>query len=251
MATAAEIKVLRERTGAGLLACKKALEESDGNMEAAIDLLRKKGEAKAAKKADRATNEGFVSIDGAAIVAVQCETDFVARNEKFRAFVDELAAKASESGPVAAKEHFESVKGEKIMEIGENLQFGEAVVVEGAIYAGYVHTNGKVGAIVALDGGTEEMAKDVAMHVVAMNPSVANPEDVAQEEIDREIAIYKEQLIAEGKPENIMDNIIAGKVKKYCAGQALTCQTFVKDSSMTVQEYLGDNKLTAFIRMAA
>ncbi len=246
--TPAQIKELRQRTGVGLMACRKALEESSGDMEQAIELLRKRGEAKATSKAYRDTGEGRVSIHDSAIVKLRCETDFVARNEQFIAFVDELAQKCNSEGVDTTKQHFESVKADKIQSIGENIVLDGIEKLEGNIIGGYVHSNGKLGALVVLEGGTGDQAKDVAMHAVAMDPLVANPEDVDQDLIKKEKAIYRDQLAQEGKPEQIMDKIIEGKVKKFCADKALTSQPFVKDPSQTVADYLGTAKVVQFVR---
>lgn len=249
--TAQQVKELRERTGVAMMACKKALEESNGDVEKAIETLRKRGESKAAEKADRSTSEGRVEVSGRAVVKVLCETDFVGKNDKFIAFVKELAEKAGKEGVTAAKEYFESVKTDKIQEIGENIVLDEVSLIEGGdMVSGYVHSNGKIGVVVVLDGGTEEKARDIAMHAAAMNPAVANSEDVPAEEIEKEKVIYQEQLKNEGKPEQLWEKIMEGKVKKFCAGRALSSQAFVKDPSMTVAEYLDDAKLVGFIRMA-
>lgn len=248
--SASEVKELREKTGAGLMACKKALTEANGNMEQAIDELRKKGAAKAASKSDRSTAEGVVAISGRAVVKILCETDFVARNEQFVAFADELVKKAEADGVDAVKSYFEEVKGDKIQAIGENIVLDDVQVVEGGSVVGsYVHSNNKVGTLVALDGGDEELARDAAMHATAMAPIVANPEDVPAELIEKEKEIAREQLIAAGKPEKILDGIIAGKIKKFCAERALTSQPFVKNPDVTVGEHLGEAKLVTFIRV--
>ncbi len=248
--SATQAKELRDRTGVGMMACLKALEESNGNMEEAIDILRKKGEAKAAAKAERTTAEGRVAISGRAIVKLLCETDFVARNEKFIALTEELAHKA-EKGVSAAQKHFDSVKADKVQEIGENLVLASVEIVDGGSTVGsYVHSNGKLGAIVILDGGTEAQARDVAMHAVAMDPLVANPEEVPADVIAKEKEIYMEQLKNEGKPAQIVEKIVAGKVQKFCAERALASQPFVKDPSQTVAQYLGSGKLVKFVRYA-
>ncbi len=249
--TAQQVKELRDRTGVAMMACKKALVESDGDIDQAIEVLRKKGAAKASDKADRSTSEGRVAISGRAIVKILCETDFVGKNDNFVAFVQEIADKASSDGVESAKELFESVKTDKIQEIGENIVLESIEVLEeGEVVGGYVHTNGKIGTLVVLDGGTSEQAKDLAMHAAAMNPICANPEDVDGDLIEKEKDIAKEQLQNEGKPENIIDKIIVGKIKKFCAERALTSQSFVKDPSMTVAEYLGDAKLIKFVRVS-
>ena len=249
--SASLVKELREKTGVGMMACKKALSEANGNMEAAIELLRKRGEAKAGEKSDRSTGEGLIVIVDRVALKLLCETDFVARNEAFIAFAQELVKLAAEKGADATTSHFESVKTDKIQAIGENIVLGDIVTIEGGdIVSSYVHSNGKLGALVSLEGGTEEQAKDLAMHAVAMNPAVANPEDVPAEEIEKEKAIYKEQLANEGKPEQIMEKIIEGKVKKFCADRALSSQAFVKDPSQTVADYLGSAKLVNFVRLS-
>lgn len=249
--SAKDAMALRKKTGVGLMACKKALTEANGDMEKAVEILRKSGEAKAASKSDRETSEGRIALSGDAMVQISCETDFVGKNETFLALLDEIAQKAEKEGVEEAKEYFESIKSDKIQEIGENMTLVNIIKVqEGSVRGTYLHTNGKIGTIVALEGGTEEMARDIAMHAAAMDPLVANPEEVPAEVIEKEKEIYREQLQAEGKPEKIMDNIIAGKVKKFCAERALASQPFVKDPSKTVAEYLGDAKIVTFVRFS-
>lgn len=249
--TAAQVKELREKTGVAMLACKKALVEANGDMNEAMELLKKRGQAKAASKGDRSTGEGGIAISGRAIISVLCETDFVARNEEFIALLDELAQKADAEGVDAMTAYFETIKADKMQKIGENLVLGKAMIIEGGdTIGGYVHTNKKVATVVALNGGAEEQARDVAMHATAMNPLVANPEDIDAELIEAEKAAAKEELLAAGKPENILDKIIEGKIKKFCAERAMTTQPFVKNGDQTVGEYLGDAKLVDFIRMS-
>lgn len=248
--TAKDAMDLRKQTGVGLMTCRKALEEANGDKELAMDILRKKGSAKAASKSDRDMNEGQVAIHENGMIMLLCETDFVANNEKFQALIHSLAEKANNEGVAATKEYFETIKGTTIQEIGENMTLEDVVQVEGDVVGSYRHTNGKIGCIVILEGGDETKARDVAMHAAAMNPLVANPEDVPADLIEKEKEIYKEQLIAEGKPEKIIDNIIAGKVQKFCAERALASQSFVKDPSQTVAEYLGDAKIKKFVRFA-
>ncbi len=245
--TAQDVKALRDRTGVGMMACRKALEEAGGDMDQAIELLRKRGEAKAGAKADRETSEGAVAISGRGMVQLKCETDFVARNEKYVALVQTLAD-ATAAGDIDTM--WEETRTDAMQEMGENLVLEHTTIAGGTTVGGYVHGNKKIGVLVALDGGTEDMARDVAMHAAAMDPLVANPSDVPAEAIEKEKEIYREQLIAEGKPEQILDKIIAGKVQKFCAERALSSQPFVKDPSQTVAEYLGDATLVAFIRYA-
>ncbi|MBT3348793.1 translation elongation factor Ts [bacterium] len=249
--SAADVKILRDKTGVGMLACKNALEESGGEMDAAIELLRKRGESKAASKAERSTSEGGVAISGRAIIKVLCETDFVARNEKFVELTELLAKTAESGGNDAAKNYFESVKTDQIQEIGENMSLDFVEVVDGGTIVGsYLHTNRKVGTIVVLEGGTSEMARDVAMHATAMDPLVATPDEVPAELLEKEKEIAREQLIAAGKPEQILEKIIAGKIQKFCAERALSSQPFVKNPEQTVAEFLGDVKLVKFVRVA-
>lgn len=231
-----------------MLACKNALEEANGDIDAAIELLRKRGESKAAGKAERETAEGTIAISGKAIVKLLCETDFVAINENTVAFVQSIADKANAEGVEAAKAYFEEIKTDKMQELGENLVLELVEIVEGEVVGGYVHSNRKVAAMVALDGGDEEKARDAAMHATAMAPIVANPDQVDPSLIEKEKEIAKEELLAAGKPENIIDNIIAGKIKKFCAERALTSQQFVKNPEQTVGEYLGAN-VTGYLRV--
>jgi elongation factor Ts len=250
--SAKEVMDLRKQTGVSMMACKKALEEANGDAEAAIEILRKQGDAKAAKKSDRATSEGGVAIHGNAIVSVQCETDFVARNEDFIAFVEDLAAEASANGADAAKAKFEAEKVEKISQLGENLVFGEAYTIDADVVAGYVHSNRKVACLVGLTGGNADVAADVAMHATAMNPEVLSPEEVSDELVEKEKEIWKEQLLAEGKPEAILDKIMMGKEKKFREDSALIKQPFVKEQDKTVEEYAKENgaEVVKFVRVA-
>lgn len=244
--SAQDVKQLRDKTGVGMMACRKALEEAHGDLEKAIEILRKRGEMKASDKADREAGEGLVAFSGRTMVKVNCETDFVARNEDFVAFVNEVAAK--EDG---AQAFFEQCRTDKMQEVGENLVLGAIKKLEGGnVVGGYVHSNGKMGALIALEGGTQEQARDVAMHVTAMNPAVMNPSEMPAEELEKERALAVEILKKEGKPENIIDKIVEGKLNKFAAERALTSQPFVKDGSMTVQQYLGDAKVVAMIREA-
>lgn len=248
--SAAQANELRKQTGVGMMACKKALEEAGGDSEKAIELLRKRGESKAAEKSERTTSQGGVALSGRAMVKILCETDFVAKNDKFIAFIEDIVAKADSDGADAAKAYFEEIKTDKIQEIGENMVLDAVEVVsEGSVIGGYLHTNRKVATIVALEGGDEEKARDIAMHATAMNPLVANTEDVPADLIEKEKAIATEQLIAEGKPEQIIEKILVGKIQKFCAERALTSQPFVKNPEQTVAQYLGDAKLIKFVRV--
>lgn len=244
-----QIKELREETGVSTMACKKALEETGGDKEKAIELLRKKGEAKSAERADRSTGEGVIAIaegEGkAAIIKLGCETDFVAKGDDFVTSAQEIAEKVLNEG-----ESFDAsaVASELSLKLGEKIEAGDKKLVEGDVIGGYVHSNNKIGVIVTLSGGDKEMARDIAMHVAAMNPTYLNPEDVSEEAVDKEKEIWKEEL--QGKPENIMEQIMAGKEKKFREENALTKQPFVKDGEKTVEQFAGENKITNFVRMA-
>ena len=210
--------------------CKKALEEAGGDEEKAIEILRKNGASAAAKKAERDQSEGSVfsaSSDGkAAIVRIDCETDFVARDDNFKALGQEAAV--DEKIPAL------------VQKLGENITLGKMELAEAAVSGVYVHSNGKIGVAIGLSGGSEDLAKDIAMHAAAMNPLYVLPEEVSEEELNKEREIWKDQLAAEGKPAEIMDKIMAGKEKKFREENALTTQEFVKEPGKLVGELLGD-----------
>jgi len=250
--TIEQIQSLRNRTGVGMMAVKKALEEAGGDEEAALELLRKRGEAQSAKKADRDQGEGlvFAASNGAraSLVMIKCETDFVARDDNFQNMGQTLAdtllndedsfqAKADEMIP------------EAVQKLGENITLGETRTVEAPVVGTYVHTNGKIGVIVGLDGSDVEHAKDAAMHAAAMNPAVVSPDDVTEDLVAKEKEIWTEQLAAEGKPAEIMEKIMIGKEKKFREESALIAQPFVKDPEVTVGDYVGAG-VTAYERLA-
>lgn len=243
MADIKQIKELRELTGAGMMDCQKALEESGDNMEKAVEILRKKGEKIATKKCDRDAKEGVIAISKSgnkvAIVALNCETDFVARNEDFIKVVSEFSEHLLENGC----DNFENfandkIKNELIVKIGENLKLGFFDLVEATVLGFYLHSNKKIASIVSLSSGSEDLAKDIAMHVTAMNPEYLKPEDVPSEVILKEKEIYTEQLKAEGKPENIIENILKGKEEKFYKDNCLTKQAFIKDDKMSIENLL-------------
>lgn len=250
--TAAQVNELRKRTGISMMQCKKALVEAEGNEEKAIEILRKKGAAKAAAKADRETSEGVVAakVEGgkAVIVKLSCETDFVAKNEDFLAIANNAMAKALESGVEVAKTEAEPAMKELFTKLGENMAI-EVKVLEGGV-GEYVHTNGKLGAIVSLQNADEEKARDVAMHITAMNPEVVLPEEISEELVAKEKEIWSAQLAEEGKPAEIMEKIMLGKEKKFREEAALVKQAFVKNGEQTIEQYLGDNKVLTFVRLA-
>ena len=254
--TAAQVNELRTMTGAGMMECKKALTEANGNMEEAVVVLRKRGAAKAASKSDRETKEGaaFIETKGnkSALVLLGCETDFVARNESFRSFGKELAEQALTSGAAAAKEAGQVKVTELAGIIGENLKLIDVVAMEAANVGTYIHSNGKIGVLVGLTGANAEVSNDIAMHIAAVNPKVFSPTEISDELIAKEKDIWIDQLKAEGKPEKIIENILAGKEKKFREESALIAQAFVKDPSKTVAQYAKDNgaEITGFYRLA-
>lgn len=261
--TAKQVKELREMTGAGMMDCKKALVETDGNMDAAVDLLREKGLAKAAKKAGRIAAEGLVrtafSEDGktASIIEVNSETDFVAKNPEFIEFVEVLADKALDQEDRSMdnfmeadydKDHkIKDVLTEKISKIGENMKIRRFMrkATPGVVYTGYIHGGGKIGVIVGIktDATKDEIAtvgKDVAMQVASMSPKFVTESEVDQDWLANETEIAKQQLLNEGKKPELLDRIIPGKIKALLKEVCLVDQKFVKDGDITVAEYVAE-----------
>jgi len=251
--TAAQVNDLRQRTGISMMECKKALMEANGDEEKAIDILRKKGAAKAASKADRVIKQGIVVTkvkgDKAAIVKFLCETDFVAKNEEFQAIANAAADVALKKGAESAKESQEQAVKDLFTKLGENMAL-EIKVMEGKGIGDYVHSNSKIGVIVNLKDKDVEKARDMAMQIAAMNPTVINPEDMPAEIVEKEKEIWKAQLKEEGKPEQIWDRIMTGKEKKFREESALLKQSYIKDGEKTVEQYLESNTVTEYIRMA-
>ncbi|OES33966.1 translation elongation factor Ts [Alteromonas macleodii] len=251
--TAALVKELRERTGAGMLDCKKALVETDGDIELAIENMRKSGQAKAAKKAGRIAAEGVIltKVEGgrATMLELNCETDFVARDEGFLKFGNELleVAAANNINDIDALNDAE-LNGSKVSEvrdalvakIGENISPRRVINVEGDTLGAYVH-GGRIGVISILTGGDEELAKDVAMHVAAASPQFVKPENVPAEVVEKEKEIQIEIAIQSGKPAEIAEKMVAGRMKKFTGEVSLTGQPFVKDPSISVAELLKNN----------
>ena len=241
----AMIKELRERTGVGFGDCKKALVEADWNMEAAVDVVRRQSGAKAAKKADRTAAEGLLGLVAedacGALVEVNVETDFAARNPKFEAFVGEAAAHTLAEGGDKVAAALEEQRKALVQEIGENIQVRRAVRLEapaGGAVAGYLHQDRKKAALVALDGGNQDLAREVAMHVTAMRPLVVQAEDVPADVVARERAIYEQQASESGKPAPIVEKIVSGRLRKFLAESSLLDQPFVKDADTTVGKLL-------------
>ena len=266
--TAALVKELRDRTGAGMMECKKALVETHGDLETAIDNMRKSGAAKAEKKAGRIAAEGLIVVstsdDGkaAAIVEINSETDFVARDENFKAFTKAVAstALANRTANIAALldaslesgESVETARTSLIATIGENIGVRRVRIVEandGAL-GSYIH-GGRIGVVVALRGGDQELAKDIAMHVAASNPQFINPEDISEDVYNREKEIFTAQALETGKPAEIVEKMIEGRMRKFAAEVCLVGQAFVKDPSTTVGQLLKQKEAaaTAVIRL--
>ena len=267
--SAKDVKELRDRTGAGMMDCKKALEETGGDLEASVDLLRSKGAAKAAKRAGKEASEGAIGSHVGdrvgALVEVNCETDFVARTDAFQELAQNLAdhvAKhadgldGTESGEALLEQPF--MGGDRTVEqvvTQVSAKTGEKIVVrrfaryetEGSIGA-YVHMTGKIGVMVELAGGTEELARDVAMHAAATNPLGVTRDEIPEDVVARERGVFEEQVRQEGKPENIQARIVEGKLGKFYKENALVDQPFVKDQDRTIGELVGDATVRRFVR---
>lgn len=257
MVTIELVKELRELTGAGMLDCKKALEATEGNIEKASDWLREKGISKAAKKADRIAAEGLVSIltngNKAVILEVNSETDFVAKNDEFKGLIDLISNLLINSNVNTVEEALklstedgtlENTISAKIAKIGEKLSFRRFEIVnknDEEIFGSYIHMGGKIGVLVVLSGSTEEVAKDVAMHCAAMRPKYLNIESVPTEDVDREKEIQKQIAINEGKPADIAEKMVSGRIVKFYKEVCLTEQPFVKNDDLTVAEYAKSN----------
>lgn len=259
--SAAMVKELRERTGLGMMECKKALVEAEGDIERAIDDLRKSSGMKAAKKAGRTAADGVVALrvaednSYAVLVEVNSETDFVARDDNFLSFVDTVLDKAfaEKQTDVAAlmAGELETAREALVQKIGENISVRRVFLVEGALVDGYVHSTNRLAAVVALTAGQAELARDVAMHVTAVNPRVAKPEDMPQEELTREKEIIMAQPDMEGKPQEIKEKMAMGRIKKFLAENSLVEQAFVKNPEQTVGQLVkaAGADVVSFIRV--
>ena len=255
--TAAMVKELREMTGAGMMECKKALVEADGDMDKAVDVLRTRGLAAVAKKAGRATNEGTVMAlvsEDATTGAVNCETDFVGMNEKFKAYAEKvakaaLAAKPADMDALKAAEidgeTVEAVVTDCIHVMGENTQLARFAVVEAGAVSSYIHMGGKIGVLVSFDvegvdtasDEFKQYGRDVAMQVAAVAPIAANRDQVDPAVVEHEMSIYKAQAAESGKPEAIQEKMATGRLEKFYKEQCLTEQAFVKNPDQTIAQY--------------
>ena len=265
--TASLVKELRERTGAGMMDCKKALTQTDGDIDAAIDYLRENGIAKAAKKADRIAAEGlsYIEVKGnkAVILEINSETDFVAKNEKFVALVKNVAEAILAAEPKTLEEALqveaqggtvEAVINEGIATIGEKLSLRRFEVVsktDADAFGAYSHMGGRIGVLTLVEGSTdEEVAKDVAMHIAALAPRYLDESEVPADVLEHEKKVLTEQALNEGKPANIVEKMIVGRINKFLEEITVVKQKFVKDDSFTVEKFVASKggKLAKFVR---
>ena len=265
--TASLVKELRERTGAGMMDCKKALTQTDGNIEAAIDYLRENGIAKAAKKADRIAAEGlaYIEVKGnkAVILEINSETDFVAKNEKFVALVKNVANAILAAEPKSLEEALqvqaeggtvEAVINEGIATIGEKLslrRFEILTKTDADAFGAYSHMGGRIGVLTLIEGSTDEQAaKDVAMHIAALAPRYLDESEVPADVLEHEKKVLTEQALNEGKPANIVEKMIVGRINKFLEEITVVKQKFVKDDSLTVEKFVASKggKLAKFVR---
>ena len=265
--TASLVKELRERTGAGMMDCKKALTQTDGDIDAAIDYLRENGIAKAAKKADRIAAEGlsYIEVKGnkAVILEINSETDFVAKNEKFVALVKNVADAILAAEPKTLEEALqveaqggtvEAVINEGIATIGEKLSLRRFEVVsktDSDAFGAYSHMGGRIGVLTLVEGSTdEEAAKDVAMHIAALAPRYLDESEVPADVLEHEKKVLTEQALNEGKPANIVEKMIVGRINKFLEEITVVKQKFVKDDSLTVEKFVASKggKLAKFVR---
>ena len=269
MITAELVKQLREKTGAGMMDCKKVLTETDGDMEKAAELLRERGIAKAAKKSSRVAAEGlvatYVSDDKkvGSVVEVNAETDFVAKNEEFRSFVADIAKQVATKNPATVEDLLsqkyldtdstvQEVLTGKIATIGENMSIRRFTRFESeGLVERYVHGDGKIGVLVNFEKGEEELAKDVCMQIAAAKPEYLSREDVPQEQVEKEMEILKVQAMNEGKPAEIAEKMVHGRIGKFYGEICLLDQEFVKDPSVKVGDLINSKgaKLVAFARL--
>ena len=257
---AQDVKELREKTGLGMMECKKALEEANGNLEEAIKNLRKSSALKAEKKASRTAVEGIItskiSDKEITFVEVNCETDFVAKDENFINFCEEALKVAVDTSSEEnlldeISERMEKQRMALVQKIGENIIIRKVKKITGEVLESYIHSNKKIAAGVSLDQGSPEIAKEVAMHIAASNPIVLSPEDLDESYINSEREIFRSQVEKENKPEEIKEKMIQGKLNKQLADVSLLKQPFVKDPSKSVEAFLSESntKISSFVRI--
>lgn len=258
--SASMVKELREKTGAGMMDCKKALVETNGDMEKAIDYLREKGISKAAKKAERIAAEGLSNIyikgNNAVVVELNSETDFVAKNAEFKELLDKIGNTILENNVTSMEEALNTKCGDETIndlivnataKIGEKIslrRFEKVTKTDSQVFGSYLHMGGKISSLTIIEGGNEEVARDVAMQAAAMRPQYINIESVPAEDLEREKAVIKEQVINEGKKPEFADKIVEGRIRKFYEETVLEEQAFIKDSGLTVKAYLENNKAT-------
>ena len=249
--SASQVKELREKTGLGLMDCKKALEEANGDLDLAVEELRKTSGLKASKKSSRSAADGLIgikSLEGKSfMVEINCETDFVARDDSFNSFMLEVLEIVSSNREKSLEELLEAGiedKREKLVQkLGENIVVRRITASEDSADSSgvYLHSNNKIGTIISLKGGTEEVAKDIAMHAAATDPMAISPSDISQDLIEKEREIYKAQSEESGKPADIVEKMIEGKIRKFLSEVSLTEQDFVKDPSIKINDLLKNN----------
>ena len=249
--SASQVKELREKTGLGLMDCKKALEQANGDLDLAVEELRKTSGLKASKKSSRSAADGLIgikSLEGKSfMVEINCETDFVARDDSFNSFMLEVLEIVSSNRDKSLEELLEAGiedKREKLVQkLGENIVVRRITASEDSADSSgvYLHSNNKIGTIISLKGGTEEVAKDIAMHAAATDPMAISPSDISQDVIEKEREIYKAQSEESGKPADIVEKMIEGKIRKFLSEVSLTEQDFVKDPSIKINDLLKNN----------
>ncbi|GGC90181.1 elongation factor Ts [Thalassobacillus devorans] len=269
--TAKMVKELREKTGAGMMDCKKALTETDGDMDKAMEWLREKGISKAQKKADRIAAEGsaHVEVDGntAVLLEVNCETDFVTKNDQFKSLLQELGKHLLSQKPADAEEALEQKlhgEGDAVQEyinstiakIGEKISLRRFTILEKTdndAFGAYIHMGGNIGVLTLLEGATDEAAaKDVAMHIAAVNPRYVSRDEVSEDEVNKEREMLKTQALNEGKPEHIVEKMVEGRLGKFFEEICLLEQSFVKDPDQKVKQFVESTKgsVKGFVRYA-
>ena len=258
--SASMVKDLREKTGAGMMDCKKALVETNGDMEKAIDYLREKGISKAAKKAERIAAEGLSNIyikgNDAVVVELNSETDFVAKNAEFKELLDKIGNTILENNVTNLEEALNAKCGDETIndlivnataKIGEKIslrRFEKVTKTDSQVFGSYLHMGGKISSLTILEGGNEEVARDVAMQAAAMRPQYVNIESVPADDLEREKNVIREQVINEGKKPEFADKIVEGRIRKFYEETVLEEQAFIKDSGLSVKAYLSNNNAT-------
>ena len=255
--SASMVKELRERTGLGMMECKKALVEADGNLELAIENLRKSSGMKAAKKAGRVAADGVVrvAVNGSqgTLLEVNSETDFVARDDNFSAFADKVIAKASLAASTDVdtlmEGELEDARSALVQKIGENITVRRIEKISASVVGVYVHSNEKIGVMIGLDGGSQELAKDIAMHVAASNPIAIDKDGINKEVVDKELEIIKAEILNSGKPEEIAEKISKGKISKFLNDNSLLNQVWIMDPKKKVSDVLKEYSLNKPIKV--